>query len=153
MSRTLSIALADEAATLALGAALAPGLSPGLIALHGDLGAGKTTLVRGILRGLGWQGRVKSPTYTLMERYPSAQLTISHWDLYRLGAPEELDALGFREFERQEELMLIEWPERGGAWLRDCDLEIAIDYVGAARCARLHARSERGERWLSHLAA
>ena len=77
--------LADEAATLALGAALAQVVGPGLIALRGELGAGKTTLVRGLLRGLGFKGRVKSPTYTLVEPYPLTPFAGSHWDLYRLG--------------------------------------------------------------------
>lgn len=143
------IALADEAATLALGATLARVLTPGLVLLHGELGAGKTTLVRGILRGLGYQGRVKSPTYTLMEAYPTAGLTVSHWDLYRLGSADELDALGFREAERDRELMLIEWPERGGDRLCACDLDIRMDYAGDGRTIGLSAHSARGEAWLA----
>lgn len=146
-------ALADEAATLALGAALARHIGPGLVLLHGDLGAGKTTLVRGLLRGLGYQGRVKSPTYTLMESYPTAQFTVSHWDLYRLGSADELDPLGFREAERERELMLIEWPERGGDRLHARDLDIRMDYAGDARYAVLSAHSVRGEAWLAALPA
>ena len=151
MGDALAIALPDEAATLALGARLASIVSPGLIRLQGDLGAGKTCLVRGLLRGLGYQGRVKSPTYTLVEPYATARLAISHWDLYRLGAPDELDALGLREHDRANELLLIEWPERGGRRLRAFDLELRLDYAGDGRVAHLSAGSELGQGWIDAL--
>lgn len=147
MSEERVIELADEAATLALGRSLAAVVGPGTIGLEGELGAGKTCLVRGLLRGLGYQGRVKSPTYTLVEPYATAGLAVSHWDLYRLGTPDELEALGIREAGANE-LRVIEWPERAGERLRDLDLRIRIEYAGGGRRARLQARSERGKSWL-----
>lgn len=151
MSDELTIELVDETATLALGARLAGIVGPGLIRLQGDLGAGKTCLVRGLLRGLGYQGRVKSPTYTLVEPYATARLRVSHWDLYRLGSPDELDALGLREPERGGELLLIEWPERAGARLADGDLTLRLEYAGDGRVAHLRAGSALGRRWIDGL--
>lgn len=153
MSDRLTLPLPDEAATLALGAQLAAVLGPGLVRLEGDLGAGKTCLVRGILRGLGYPGRVKSPTYTLVEPYSTKTLAVSHWDLYRLGSADELDALGLRDSARECELLLVEWPERAGDRLDAADLSIRMDYDGDARRAQLRAGSARGEAWLAALAA
>lgn len=143
--------LPDEAATLALGRQLAAVVGPGLILLQGELGAGKTCLVRGLLRGLGYAGPVKSPTYTLVEPYATARLQVSHWDLYRLAAPEELDALGFRE-PSAGELRVVEWPERAAERLRDADLVLAIEYLGEGRRVRCEASSARGTAWLNALA-
>ncbi len=151
MNDELTVALPDEADTLAFGARMAAIVGPGLIRLEGELGAGKTCLVRGLLRGLGFQGRVKSPTYTLVEPYATSRLAVSHWDLYRLGAPDELDALGLREHDRAEELLLIEWPERGGARLASFDLALRLDYAGAGRVARLRAGSALGREWIGAL--
>ncbi len=151
MNQERSLALADEAATLALGARLAAVAGPGLIRLEGDLGAGKTCLVRGLLRGLGHQGRVKSPTYTLVEVYATTGLRVSHWDLYRLGSADELDALGLREPDRAHELILIEWPERGGQRLQSFDLAVRLDYAGDGRVARLRAGSALGQAWIDAL--
>jgi tRNA threonylcarbamoyladenosine biosynthesis protein TsaE len=151
MSEELSLVLADEAATLALGARLAAVVGPGLIRLEGDLGAGKTCLVRGLLRGLGYHGRVKSPTYTLVEPYVTTHLAVSHWDLYRLGSPDELDALGMRELARDDELMLIEWPERGGRRLAAYDLALRLDYADDGRIARMRAGSAIGQQWIDAL--
>lgn len=142
--------LPDEAATGGLGARLAAVIGPGLVLLQGELGAGKTCLVRGLLHGLGHRGRVKSPTYTLVEPYATARLAVSHWDLYRLASPDELDALGIRE-PQAEELRLVEWPERAGGRLREADLGIHLDYLGDGRRARLEALSARGEAWLQAL--
>ncbi|MFU8878085.1 MAG: tRNA (adenosine(37)-N6)-threonylcarbamoyltransferase complex ATPase subunit type 1 TsaE, partial [Wenzhouxiangellaceae bacterium] len=103
-----------EAAMLALGARLASRLAGGQVwALSGELGAGKTTLVRGMLRGLGFGGRVKSPSYGLVESYELDALAVHHLDLYRLGEPEELDFIGIEELAGPESILLIEWPERG----------------------------------------
>lgn len=152
MSAPRSLGLPDEAATLALGARLAAVVGPGLICLEGDLGAGKTCLVRGLLRGLGYAGRVKSPTYTLVEPYATHKLAVSHWDLYRLGSADELDALGLRDASRDAELLLVEWPQRAGDRLAGADLTIRVEYAGESRRALLRAGSARGEAWLALLA-
>ena len=147
----LTLILPDEAATLALGAKLAQVVGPGLIRLQGELGAGKTCLVRGLLRGLGYQGRVKSPTYTLVEPYATERLPVSHWDLYRLGSASELDALGLREHDRAHELLLVEWPERAGGRLDRFDLAIQIDYAETGRLLRITSGSVPGQGWLESL--
>jgi len=119
--------LPDEAATLALGAALAHGLEPGLIVyLRGDLGAGKTTLVRGVLRELGYQGAVRSPTYTLVEVYELSRLDLHHFDFYRFSDPREWIDAGFRESFNGRNVSLIEWPEKAAGSVPPADLEIAL---------------------------
>jgi tRNA threonylcarbamoyladenosine biosynthesis protein TsaE len=106
-------ALSDEAATLAFGAKLSQFLVPPLIIfLKGDLGAGKTTLVRGVMRGLGFMGRVKSPTYALLEVYAVSRLNLYHFDFYRLSDPDEWHEAGFRDYMNAEAICLIEWPEK-----------------------------------------
>ena len=145
MSDDIRIPLADEAATLALGARLGHALQPGLyIALHGDLGAGKTTLVRGLLRGLGHEGRVKSPTYNLVEPYAFIGFNLHHFDLYRFSDPQEWDASGFREDFNPGSVCLVEWPEKAEGLLPQPDLSVALEFVGMGREARLRAGSERG---------
>jgi len=118
---------ADAEAQEALGRELAAALlGRGTVYLQGDLGAGKTTLTRGVLRGYGHQGSVKSPTYTLVEPYELADVTVHHFDLYRLTDPEELELLGIRDYCRPDTLVLIEWPERGQPLLPPADLVITI---------------------------
>ncbi len=138
------VALADAAATEALGAALARSLGAGVIYLRGELGAGKTTLARGLLRQRGVTGPVRSPTYTLMEPYQTAGGPVFHLDLYRLADPEELHFLGIDEIAGAGALALIEWPERGGDLLPAPDVTIELTHDGGARQARLAAGSERG---------
>ena len=137
--------LEDEAATRSLGARIGLALQPGVtIWLQGDLGAGKTTLVRGLLQGLGHAGKVKSPTYTLVEPYVISGLHLYHFDLYRFVDPEEWDAAGFREYFNQETICLVEWPDKAGDLLPAPDLEIALAPHGAGRRATLQPHSERG---------
>jgi tRNA threonylcarbamoyladenosine biosynthesis protein TsaE len=117
----------------ALGARLAAQCPSGIVYLQGELGAGKTTLVRGWLRALGYQGKVKSPTYTLIEPYDLSGRHIYHFDLYRLTDPHELENLGARDYFRPDSLCLIEWPERGGSLLPSPGLRIAIKHQGVQR--------------------
>lgn len=141
----ITLELADEAATLALGARLAQGLRGGLsVWLRGDLGAGKTTLVRGLLRGAGHAGRVKSPTYTLVESYVISGLYLYHFDLYRFADPEEWDAAGFRDYFNALSVCLVEWPEKAGGLLPAPDLEITLEPHGPGRRAVLSATTAQG---------
>ena len=149
---SLDIKLPDPGATEALGHALAAGAQAGrVLHLRGDLGAGKTTLVRGLLRALGHTGRVKSPTYTLVEPYELSSLHFYHFDFYRLRNQEEWEQAGFREYFGSHALCAVEWPERAGELLPSPDLEITLRFQGEGRHARLEARSVAGEHWLSPL--
>ncbi len=150
----LSLHLADEAATQHFAALLAESAPPsGWVALHGDLGAGKTTLVRAFLRALGFAGRVVSPTYTLVERYELPGRHIAHYDLYRLNDPEELEWMGAREDFSADTLCLVEWPERGEGMLPSADLELYLVHAGESRQAQLHAYGKVGEAWLDKVKA
>lgn len=134
-----SILLIDEAATLSLGAAIAAELSRGdVVALFGDLGAGKTTLARGVLRALGHDGAVPSPTFTLMQQYDLPGLQVAHFDLYRLGDANELRELGLDDA-RHAGVVLIEWPEIAAHELPADRLEVRLEDAGAGRTARLSA--------------
>jgi tRNA threonylcarbamoyladenosine biosynthesis protein TsaE len=150
---TRSIALADAEAAEALGRRLAaalPAASGLMLYLQGDLGAGKTTLARALLRALGVAGAVRSPTYTLVERYQPAAGECVHIDLYRIAEPGELEFLGIDEL-ADCRLCLVEWPERGGAALPPADLVIALQILPVGRRAELVAHSPRGGAWLAGL--
>ena len=146
----------DEAATLRLGEACAAGAANGrVLHLRGELGAGKTTLVRGLLRALGYPGRVKSPTYTLVEPYTDLRLNLYHFDFYRFKDRTEWLSSGFREHFNADSLCVVEWPERAGDLIASPDLDIHLQYDGAprnaafTRTAALSAHSPAGEAWLA----
>ena len=138
---------------MALGAKLSSLLKPGwVVYLRGDLGAGKTTLVRGLLRALGYGGRVKSPTYTLLESYELSRFILQHYDLYRMIDPREWLDAGFRDDCNDATLCIVEWPEKAKGLLPKPDLEIHLEVAGEGRSARIEALSEQGrkemQRWL-----
>ena len=143
--------LADEVATNALAGELARTAPPGAVVyLHGNLGAGKSTLARAWLRAIGVEGTVRSPTYTLVERYPLAGGGEAlHLDLYRIGAPGELEFLGLDE--AGAALWLVEWPERGTGALPPADLHVRLEPDGAGRRARLEPGTPAGAAWLARL--
>jgi tRNA threonylcarbamoyladenosine biosynthesis protein TsaE len=144
-----SFRLPDAEATERLGTCLARSRPvPAIVFLRGDLGAGKTTLARAMLRGLGVQGPVRSPTYTLVERYPLARGEAVHMDLYRLADPGELDFLGLDDLHAEADLWLVEWPERGEGALPACDLMLELGVEGEARRARLLPCSSAGAEWV-----
>jgi len=145
--------LADAEATQSLGAALARGIAPGIIYLKGDLGAGKTTLARGFLHALGHTGKVRSPTYTLVEPYALEPCQVYHLDLYRLADAEELEWLGLRDMLAEDALLLVEWPERGSGFLPAPDLTVALEYTDDGRSASLQAGTAIGEQWLALIEA
>jgi len=148
---TATLHLPDAAATEAAGAHLASTLHPGMIVtLSGELGTGKTTLVRGGLRALGWRERVKSPTYTLVEHYPFSSLYFYHFDFYRFADPSEWETAGLADAFRADSVCLVEWPERVGSRLPAPDLALELAYAAdGGRELTLHARTEPGERCLS----
>ena len=138
--------VADEGQMRALGARLIGACdSGGVITLSGELGTGKTTLVRGALRARGVEGGVRSPTYTLVEIYPLPDLTIAHFDLYRLGDAEELEYLGYRDYLNSTTLCLIEWPERAKGYLQGIDIAVELAYDPGGRKVSLRACSAAGE--------
>ena len=150
----LNLSLPDEEATLALGAALAPFIEPGLsIHLRGDLGAGKTTLARGMLRALGHKGPVKSPTYTLVELYELSRLHLHHFDFYRFHDPREWIDAGFRESFNGPGVTLVEWPEKAGGLLPPADVEIVLEASGSGRNASLRTNSLAGQRCVERAVA
>jgi tRNA threonylcarbamoyladenosine biosynthesis protein TsaE len=134
MTRNFTLELPDETAMLAAGEHFAKQLHQGLtVYLHGDLGAGKTTFVRGVLHGLGYMGKVKSPTYTLVEPYVISRYNIYHFDLYRFTDAEEWEAAGFREYFNDSSVCLVEWPEKAGNLLPKPDFDIKISHLPQGR--------------------
>lgn len=153
--KQLKYFLADEQATIALGNALAEIVKPqeqGIIVyLQGELGAGKTTLTRGFVQGLGHQGKVKSPTYTLVEPYELTPWQVYHFDLYRLADPEELEFMGIRDYFKANCCCFIEWPEKGFGLLAKADFTVNIAYSGSQRVVTLMAETTWGDSILSQL--
>ena len=150
----LTLTIPDESATSTLGQQLAPHLHPGMVIwLDGDLGAGKTTLVRAVLRALGHAGPVKSPTYTLVEVYVVSSIYLYHFDFYRFSEAEEFEDAGLGEYFRDDSICLVEWPEKAAGYVPEPDLELVFRFaaveregVDAGRILALHARSEAGLR-------
>jgi tRNA threonylcarbamoyladenosine biosynthesis protein TsaE len=137
--------LVDEEATMSIGRLLGQLLEGrGLVTLRGNLGCGKTTLSRGLIRGLGHEGAVKSPTYTLVEPYEIGSRQVLHYDLYRLSDPEELEFLGMRDFLDADTLTLVEWPERAGKLLPSPDLALNLEVEGSGRRLSWEGHTERG---------
>jgi tRNA threonylcarbamoyladenosine biosynthesis protein TsaE len=141
----LALDLADESATMAFAARVARACAEGaVIYLRGNLGAGKTTFARGFLRALGVAGHVKSPTFTVVEPYEIAGRNAAHFDLYRINDPDELNAIGVREYFAPGAWVLVEWPERGADVLPAPDLELEFQYQGEQRRVVARARAARG---------
>lgn len=151
----LQLMLADESATVAFGGAIASAiksLGQGIsLYLDGELGTGKTTLSRGIVTGLGHQGKVKSPTYTLVEPYELAKWHVYHFDLYRLSDPEELEFMGIRDYFSPQAVCIVEWPERGDGMLPEADLLVELVYVEQQRQITLISRTDKGASILQSL--
>jgi tRNA threonylcarbamoyladenosine biosynthesis protein TsaE len=153
MTQDITLALADEQATLAEGARFANTLNAELtVYLHGNLGAGKTTLVRGLLYELGHHGKVKSPTYTLVEPYDveinQSKVQVYHFDLYRFIDEEEWEAAGFRDYFNPHAICLIEWPEKAGNLIPQADIDVYIEVKGEGRTIRYIANSKIGKKCL-----
>lgn len=149
---SLQFSLPDEAATLALGGRLAKALAPGIsIWLQGDLGAGKTTLTRGVLRELGFHGRVKSPTYTLVEVYELSRFNLYHFDLYRFVDPDEWEDAGFREYFNPASVCLVEWPDKAADRLPAPDLRVRFEIPDAGRSVWIEGLTEAGRACIARL--
>ncbi|HEY6894988.1 MAG TPA: tRNA (adenosine(37)-N6)-threonylcarbamoyltransferase complex ATPase subunit type 1 TsaE [Rhodanobacteraceae bacterium] len=152
---TLTLHLPDAQATSRAGAALAPCLRGGIvITLHGELGSGKTTLVRGLLRARGVTGPVKSPTYALVEHYPVSRLDFYHFDFYRFMSPDEWESAGMSDYFRDDAVCVVEWPERVGDLLPVPDLALSLAYASdGGRGLDARSCTEQGERCLTMLRA
>jgi len=149
MPAHLSVELADESATLALGAQLAPGIAPGrVLTLRGALGSGKTTLVRGLLRALGVTEHVKSPSYALVELYTISSLNLYHFDFYRFKDRTEWMNSGFRDYFSSASACIVEWPERAAGLLAPPDLDLRLEFARSGRTATLGAHTPAGHGWL-----
>lgn len=146
------IVLANEEATVNFAHRLAKVLRPGLVIyLRGDLGAGKTTLVRSLLSALGYAGRVKSPTYTLVERYEVGGMHLRHFDLYRFRDADEWEEAGFRDEFDAHNICLVEWPDQATGLLPQADISLTFEMLQDGREIVLHAYTEAGKKCLSEL--
>ncbi|MDY5106709.1 MAG: tRNA (adenosine(37)-N6)-threonylcarbamoyltransferase complex ATPase subunit type 1 TsaE [Actinobacillus minor] len=143
----------DEESMLQFGQQLASAVKEALIShpdmgvviyLKGDLGAGKTTLTRSIVRSFGYQGNVKSPTYTLVEEYQLSPFTLYHFDLYRLADPEELEFMGIKDYFRPQTLCLLEWPSKGQGMIPEADLVLELEYANLGRNLKVLPQNDIG---------
>jgi tRNA threonylcarbamoyladenosine biosynthesis protein TsaE len=149
---SLRISLPGETDTHLLGVHIAPLLAPGMVIfLRGDLGAGKTSLARAVLRALGFGGKVKSPTYTLVELYTVSRLHLYHFDFYRFRDPQEWTEAGFREHFNEDSVCLVEWPDKAHGLLPAADLTVQLQIEGEGRLAEITAGSEKGRMCLREL--
>lgn len=161
MANDITLQLDDEAATLACGARLAKILQPGFtVYLHGELGAGKTTFTRGVLQGFGHVGKVKSPTYTLVEIYQlqhnidfnvNSSYTLYHFDLYRFNDENEWDAAGFRDYFNAQSICIIEWPEKAAHVLPEPDIHVRLSLYDEGRKIQFSAGSVLGSKCLTNM--
>jgi tRNA threonylcarbamoyladenosine biosynthesis protein TsaE len=152
IKRNFTQVLPDEAATLQAGSRFANSIKPGItVYLHGDLGAGKTTFVRGVLQGFGHQGKVKSPTYTLVEPYSLFNFTLYHFDLYRFTDENEWDAAGFREYFNAQSVCLVEWPEKAAQLLPQADVDIYLTHQTQGRLIQYNANTDLGRQSFTDL--
>ena len=152
MANDITLILDNEAATLACGDKFSRIVACGLVVyLHGDLGAGKTTFVRGVLHGLGHAGKVKSPTYTLVEPYIVFNYNIYHFDLYRFIDEEEWDAAGFRDYFNAQSICMIEWPEKAAHVLPEPDIHVHLSHFQNARKIQFSAGSSIGNKCIEGL--
>jgi len=146
----LTFQLNNEDETIAVGQKLARHIqAPLTLYLTGDLGAGKTTLSRGLIQGLGHKGAVKSPTYTLVEPYELDGVEVYHFDLYRLNDPEELEFMGIRDYFTDSSLCIVEWPDKGDGLLPDADIHLHLNYVNQGREIQIRALTESGKKLLA----
>lgn len=153
MSNPVLKTMPSEEAMQLFGAVLAKAVAGGAIVyLYGQLGAGKTTLVRSMLRSMGYEGKVKSPTYTIVEPYDVGSLTVYHFDLYRLNTPDELEQIGIADYAGPASICLIEWPEKGFPLLPAPDLACYIEIKGQGRVLRFESQTVRGDAILTQLA-
>ena len=149
---THDMLLKNEQQTLRFGRQLGQDLIKGcIIYLQGELGSGKTTFVRSLLTGLGYNDKVKSPTYTIVKPYKLGQYDIYHFDLYRLADPEELEYLGIRDYFSENSVVLVEWPDKGWGFLPEPDVVIYLKYVDDGRNAIIESKSEKGEQLLHNI--
>ncbi|MGL4221294.1 MAG: tRNA (adenosine(37)-N6)-threonylcarbamoyltransferase complex ATPase subunit type 1 TsaE [Shewanella sp.] len=146
----LTFQLNNEDETIAVGQKLARHIqAPLTLYLTGDLGAGKTTLSRGLIQGLGHKGAVKSPTYTLVEPYELDGVQVYHFDLYRLNDPEELEFMGIRDYFTNSSLCIVEWPDKGEGLLPDADIHLHLNYVNQGREIHIRALTDSGQTLLA----
>ncbi|WP_143870334.1 tRNA (adenosine(37)-N6)-threonylcarbamoyltransferase complex ATPase subunit type 1 TsaE [Catenovulum sediminis] len=146
------IELTDAEKTVQFGRKLSTAVeAPLVIYLEGDLGAGKTTFSRGLIQGLGFSGNVKSPTYTLVEPYELHNLNVYHFDLYRLADPQELDFIGIEEYFSENNIVIIEWPEKGAGWLAQADLMVNMYHKAEQRSLKIEAKTALGTRVVEKL--